>query len=231
MSSDLQLLCLNLGAMGAAERRELVAIPLDRLLTGISSTRDERVRLRSVAGRALLRYGLQRLTGSTEHEVGIGKHGRPFLPGLPTIDFNISHSGDWVLCALARNRRVGVDVEIVGEYLDDVVDRFADSEIASIRSRSGQERIDMLYRIWTAKEAYLKAEGSTFLISLDRFAVARTDGELGLRLPSDLSSVRWNLACAAVDRRHPYAICYSGDAVEYVPRELSTRELARPARR
>src|SRR5260221_8544445 len=39
------------------------------------------------------------------------RSGKPFLPGHP--DFSIAHAGDWVLCALAGEGHVGIDV---GDY-------------------------------------------------------------------------------------------------------------------
>ncbi len=46
---------------------------------------------------------------------GVGEHGKPFLldpqPGIPPLEFNLSHSGDCVLIATALGISLGVDVE------------------------------------------------------------------------------------------------------------------------
>ena len=225
MSSDLLLLSYDLCSIDEAEVEALERVSLGGLAVGVRRYVSALERRRFLSGRLLLRYGLRCLTGVDEAEIRFNEYLRPFLADLPSVDFNIAHSGDWVLCAMAFDRRIGVDVELLGEYLDEVVERFADSEIAAIRGRSGQERTEALYRIWTAKEAYLKAEGSTFLVSLDRFSVANADGEMGVSLPHDESTSPWNLLCGSLDRRHPYAICYSGGAVECAPARLTTDEL------
>jgi len=158
-------------------------------------------------------------------EVGIGDYGRPYLVDRPTFDFNISHSGDWVLCVIGAERKVGVDVEQTGEFLEEVVDRFSQSEVSYIRERSGGDRVEAFYRIWTAKEAYLKADGRTFLISLDGFTVDVAGGRARLSSGGEHSPIPWNLALGTLDADHPYAVCYSGGPVECSPHQIMRQEL------
>src|SRR5688572_26216936 len=53
-----------------------------------------------------------------------GNHGKPFIEGAP-LEFNLTHSGDLALIAVAGRRRVGVDVERLRPVpgLDDLAPR------------------------------------------------------------------------------------------------------------
>lgn len=90
-------------------------------------------------------------------------HGKPGLRDFPQIAFNLSHSNELALVAVAKGGgRVGVDVEEVrGDVLNEgVAERFfSPGEIQRLKSLEGQERTLGFFRCWTRKEAYLKAIG------------------------------------------------------------------------
>ena len=71
------------------------------------STDLQRRFLRSHAGsrEILARYTIAAL------EFKETEHGKPFLPGVPEVTFNLSHSHEMALVAVARTIEIGVDVE------------------------------------------------------------------------------------------------------------------------
>lgn len=82
--------------------------------------------------------------------------------GLPeTAVFNLSHSGEYVMCACSDRKdvQVGCDLEIVGEMRERVARRFfCEKEYAYIIGRnSEEERRQLFYRYWVLKESFLKA--------------------------------------------------------------------------
>jgi 4'-phosphopantetheinyl transferase len=89
-----------------------------------------------------------------------GTHGKPALAS-GAMCFNVSHSGNVALVAVAR-KEVGVDVERVeperafGPIADQL---FARTEAALLRGLPATERIRVFYSLWTRKEAYVKATG------------------------------------------------------------------------
>lgn len=91
-----------------------------------------------------------------------GPHGRPEIDAPGTdLRFNLSHSAGLVVCALARGRDVGVDIEHLDRRAPDraIVPRYCSSlEAADIAAQADAWPARFL-RYWTLKEAYLKALG------------------------------------------------------------------------
>jgi 4'-phosphopantetheinyl transferase len=81
--------------------------------------------------------------------------GKPRWPGGP--EFSISHAGGYVACAAARGARVGIDLEVRGRVRPEVLRRVAS---AAELARFGRHA-DGATRLWTRKEAVVKAEGGS----------------------------------------------------------------------
>jgi 4'-phosphopantetheinyl transferase len=103
-------------------------------------------------------------------------HGKPALAG-PFADcglhFNVSHSHDAAAIAVSREA-VGVDIEIdrpVGDALLVARTAFAADEYAELITQPEAERMRGFLRIWTRKEAYVKACGEGLSTPLDSFCV------------------------------------------------------------
>lgn len=144
--------------------------------------RDTRKRHRFSAGRAALRNLLGAYTGSQPRalEFALGAHGKPFLPDSP-LQFNFSNSGELALLAVCRDREVGIDIEqrdrkISVERLAAYI--FTSAEAAAFRQVPESGKQAALLAAWTRKEAYIKALGRGFSLSLKSFSVAVPgDGE------------------------------------------------------
>jgi len=119
------------------------------------------------AGRGALREVLGRALGIEANTVRLryGAHGKPELdpasaPLAAELRFNISHSAERALIALARVE-VGADVEhLKRRRTDDIARRFfAPGEQQRLFAFAGPEREAAFFRLWTCKEAFLKATG------------------------------------------------------------------------
>lgn len=114
----------------------------------------------------------------TEQPLAIvrGTHGKPAAPDAGGIEFNLSHSGCHVLIAFARGQALGVDVEAVdGRHrsIMAIAQRFfAPEEAAALARLDETERRLAFLRLWTCKEAVLKALGSGLHFGLDRLRFA-----------------------------------------------------------
>lgn len=106
------------------------------------------------------------------------RHGKPFLadqqaPGR--IYFNLSHSGNHAVIAVGYDRVLGVDVEQLRaiDDLDSLVDRFLSPyESSALRALPPSDRRAAFFRVWTRKEAFVKAEGSGLSFPLHAFDVS-----------------------------------------------------------
>ncbi len=100
------------------------------------------------------------------------KYGKPYLKEYPKINFNISHLGDYVVCAI-DDKPIGIDIEEVKqiEYKDIAEDFFTVSEFRYINKQGIGTQLSKFYEIWTLKESYLKCCGQGLAIPLKSFSI------------------------------------------------------------
>ena len=116
-------------------------------------------RKRCVKAYMLLWPGLREEYGLEEAPVfRFGEHGKPFLSGFPEICFNLSHTGNAVLCALDRSP-VGADIEMIKvRDMKHLLSVFCEEEQAEILRAEHPEL--RFAKLWTRKESYLKLTGN-----------------------------------------------------------------------
>ena len=103
-----------------------------------------------------------------------GPAGKPALAHWPGLHFNVSHSADVALIAVTRRGEVGVDVERLRPFANDLgmAERFfSPYETGVLRSLEGERRRAAFFHAWTRKEAYLKARGQGLSYGLERVEV------------------------------------------------------------
>lgn len=111
-----------------------------------------------------------------EWRFDVGTRGKPALlgPALPeslqTLQFNLSHSRDWLVCAISGAAHVGIDLE----YCDPARDTlklarrfFHPGEVLALEACAAAVGVDRFYDYWTLKEARVKASGEALALSLD----------------------------------------------------------------
>jgi 4'-phosphopantetheinyl transferase len=138
----------------------------------------ERDRHQYIAAHALLRLLLQELAGGPAGawRFTSGSHGKPALHAdhrLGRLAFNISHTRGAVACAMTLDHDIGVDIEDLerpGRLLDIADAYFAPDEMIVLRRAPPAEQRGVFLRLWTLKEAYIKAHGDGLSLPLDRFA-------------------------------------------------------------
>ncbi len=138
----------------------------------------EHDRNRFAIGRGVLRDILARYLGGQRSAVGIsyGSFGKPIMSQLNNvgISFNLSHSGEWVVYALARECHVGVDIERIrfdinhAELANKV---FSKSEQRLLNSMDRKVKAEVFFKVWTRKEAFLKAIGRGLSVPLSSVEV------------------------------------------------------------
>ena len=83
--------------------------------------------------------------------------GKPFFPGFPHLHFSISHSKEWLLCAVST-RPVGVDIEDIQPRRSSLP-KYALSPAEYAEYQRLGESWQGFYRLWTKKEAWCKYTG------------------------------------------------------------------------
>lgn len=138
------------------------------------------------------------------------QHGKPFLSNprfRQKVYFNLSHTKGMVAVALASDE-LGLDVEKKSYELD--VDKISkdvlnDEELSLLSSAQGQEKIDLFYKFWTLKEAYIKATGLGLKISLPSLRFIKQDQEYLIKE----SSSHWRLSQFQPSRHFIMAVAVS----------------------
>jgi 4'-phosphopantetheinyl transferase len=154
---------------------------------------------RYVMARGILRTILSRYLDSPPQDLQFcySPIGKPSLahPSGSSLCFNLSHSGQIALYAVAWKREVGIDIEQICLERDceRIAERFfAASEQAALSQLCPELRYQGFFNGWTRKEAFLKATGQGLTISLDQLVVSLTPG-----VPARILHTAWNPAEAS----------------------------------
>lgn len=93
------------------------------------------------------------------------------------LKFNLSHSADLALIAIAVDRNIGVDLEYIRTQPDSAeIARhvFSGAELEYLNALPSHLYTEAFFRCWTKKEAYLKARGDGLAMPLNGFSVPLT---------------------------------------------------------
>lgn len=164
--------------------------------------------------RILLGRYLDRTPGSII--LTIERNGKPCLPSEErSVHFNISHARALILCAFARNRQVGVDVEWRDReffsWHDVAAYICSEREQAVLSSLAEPAQAETFFSWWTLKEAYVKALGTGMELSLNRIDVA-DESQAGFLAPprGDIRDHRWAMFALPMESEYAGALVTEG---------------------
>jgi 4'-phosphopantetheinyl transferase len=154
-----------------------------------------------MAARGLVREMLASYLALAPNAVrfGYAGNGKPYLLPHSKLHFNVSHAAETLVVAIARDRQLGVDVEVLPfEAGDDGVANlvFCAFERAALEALDATAYSRRFARLWTRKEAYIKADGRGMTLRLDHIDVEQLpDGVLLYRPQSGewTRSPEWTL--------------------------------------
>jgi 4'-phosphopantetheinyl transferase len=205
-----------------SDQVHVFALDLGRAPSGVEGfVTSEELRAAETAGarwlvaRAGLRAVLARYLDQDPAALLFDEQGKPRLEPPSPLRFNLSHSGDLGLIAVASEREVGVDLEDVTSHRD--VEALARRTLLASERAALEEADDRalaFHRQWVAKEAFAKATGRG-LVSLRSFAVS-LDGPEGPRIVhaggDTAEAARWSLHMLDVPSPYVAALVTEGDA-------------------
>ena len=142
----------------------------------------------------------------------IGKYGKPALDSNEGLEFNLSHSGDYALIAVAHRRRVGIDVEQIRDRISPqaIAGRFfSQAEVAELQSLPLEQQEAAFFTGWARKEAYIKAHGLGLALPLESFDVSLSPQKASIlraTRPDPKEASRWTVLHLEVDPGYQAAI-------------------------
>lgn len=165
----------------------------------------------SLLSKALKEFGIDYIPDVTP--VVFGEHGKPSLAEHPEAHYNISHA-DGIAAAAVLEFECGIDCERVREYDPRVMKRVCTQvEQAAINSAPEAERGLMFFRLWTLKEAYVKALGKGLSFPLRDAEFAFEGDEILTELSGEFTQYIVNgefvaAVCELSDKREPNKLHY-----------------------
>jgi 4'-phosphopantetheinyl transferase len=174
---------INVWRAGSAIDRSQID-HLQTLLSDDERQRRDRFRFQRDADQYTVAHGMLRIllgayTGMKSRDLTFqySPKGKPDLtPALNSLrlHFNVAHSGEVILLAFARERRIGVDVERIRPDVecDELAQHyFSPAERVCLGHLPESRRRDAFFACWTRKEAYLKGMGGGLTEPLNSFDV------------------------------------------------------------
>jgi len=195
----------------------------NRPITKVIKYNNPKDKLRSLSGEIIVRYALQQNYGILPtQEFLYHEKGKPFLP-IDNIHFNISHSGDWVVCCTANNK-VGIDVEKIRKNKLKVATRFfSEREIDYLTNIVENKQDEEFTRLWTIKESYLKYLGTGLTKALNTFTTIKKDNSFHLYDENDL--LKEKIYSRKIDKENFIAICHNNEEINIEPQKVTFDQL------
>lgn len=197
---------------------------LTSMLAYVSGERQKRIMqffhladaYRTLVGELLIKHVLYKQSGKRAKDITIEKnaYGKPYFPDYPSIQFNISHSGDFVVCAV-HDQQVGIDVEEVRVF-DLCMAKQLFTEFEYWEILAAENKSLACFDIWTMKESYVKALGKGLAIPLDSFRVKKTKMDQAVIIDMDRNEEikGFMLKQFTIAKDYKLAVCAHG-ASEY----------------
>ncbi|MBU3102831.1 4'-phosphopantetheinyl transferase family protein [Clostridium gasigenes] len=143
---------------------------------------NKKDKIRTLIGEILIRTLIIKELGITNRNITFEKteFGKPYLKTHCKFQFNISHSGDFVVCVIDDNP-IGIDIEEIKEieYKEISKNLFTLSEFEYIVKNNSKTSLSKFYDIWTLKESYIKCLGEGLVKLLKSFCInLDNDGDI-----------------------------------------------------
>lgn len=150
--------------------------------------------------------------------------GKPYLE-KSEIRFNLSHSGDILLCGLSYKSEIGIDIQQIYAItnLETIIKNyFSENERKYLDSQPVDQLNNHFFAIWTAKEAYLKAIGKGFQKSPTKISTLPDESLQNFLLDhphSDQKSQEWTISSIEVYQGYKAAIAVNGkiEGIKIIP--------------
>ncbi len=196
----------------------------DELCSYITPDRYQRLRrflrredqLRSLYAELLFRVSYSEIIESDRKNSNINfitnPYGKPIILDNKNIHFNLSHSGQYVICGISDSQ-IGVDIEQYGAYNPGIAQTYYHNlEYQKLKEQQEENRGMYFYDLWTLKESFIKADGRGLHIPLNNFYV--TMDENGAEIYGEMTDGYVVSLIRDIDPDYSCAICLKSSKVE-----------------
>jgi 4'-phosphopantetheinyl transferase len=156
---------------------------------------------------------------------GKNAYGKPEIisPDGPwPLRFNLSHCNGLIMCGIARDHDIGVDVEdaqrSTSAAFDGLSTYFSAPEIAGLVQLPVNQQKERFFDYWTLKESYIKARGMGLAIPLDKFSFQFMGGHLtGFETHPDLQddATNWQFWRIFMAERYRVAVAVNSGSTDF----------------
>ncbi len=148
--------------------------------------------------------------------------GKPFLNekiNPEKITFNLSHSANYIIFAIAKDKNIGVDVQEKREILsfEDIINEFfsIDEKIA-FQEIPNELKKNAFYTCWTRKEAYIKAHGKGLSYPLNQFTVSILPNSNAVLLNDEKTNVlKWTFKDIEISSEFSASVAVEAENVKF----------------
>lgn len=176
----------------------LSSVTLSSLYSYVSNEKKEKIKfyrnkidaVRTLAAEVLCRAAIVENLNIKNRDIyfSVNKYGKPYLRFYKNFHFNLSHSGDWVICSIDC-KDIGVDIEKVEPIdLDISKNFFSPKEYEDLINQNPNNQLFYFYDLWTIKESYIKASGKGLNLDLRSFSIRIKNGKISLETENELTN-------------------------------------------
>lgn len=225
--NDVHIWLINVADISQQQLLRLQTLLSKQELQRNGAYQFDKHRLRDTICRALVRLVLSDFLcqSSASLQFECNQYGKPRLTEPNSqLQFNLSHSGDYIACAITLGAPIGIDIE-TNQRSNDVMEiadhYFSKIEMADLLAYPERDQRVNFFDYWTLKESYIKARGLGLAIPLNQFsfllrhknAVSITFGETIDDSADSWTFLQWRLdthyhLALAVQQRNPIANTY-----------------------
>ena len=161
----------------------------------ILQKKNNSLRCQSLASITIAKQAIKETLGLeySEFEIKRDELSRPYISPLHHnyIDFNISHSGDYVVCAISSFGRIGIDIEETIPVDINISEGFLSKQELHCLNNAKINQSELFYKYWTLKESYLKAIGIGLIDSITELNIGKLTFKNNI-LKREINNEMWN---------------------------------------
>ena len=194
-------------------------------LQKLNRMKSNQSRIQCIAAGLLLEYGLREygICGKnvTFHE---NRDGKPSILEHPELHFNLSHSGEYVALVMS-SVPVGIDIEKLRSGQEKLVKRFFSEEEAKWLMEGFDDAA--FTKMWTRKEAFIKARGIGMRMPLDSFSTTTDVIEINDKMPVEMRTdyVIHYVKSHQINEEYWLSVCQEEREEDCIPVEVKIGEL------